>query len=400
GDAINVVNVQGMAGNMTGELVTGTGQVNVSVKQKLIPIIGLTVNKTGPSTVPKGQTVTFTITFTNTGNEPAYNVTINDIAPPGFTNETQSQIYVGTLMPGNSTSVTIKFNTQGASIGNTTNIVKVDANAGNGDNWTFGANKSIEILQPEYVSNMTINATKTLINYRTIEYGYPTVRQLDILNFSINITNTGNATIEKVEIKEFMPSYHTIIGNTSIVIYNLAVNETREVNFYVQVNLDAPKGYYTNVVRAYPWIGAQQGQMQEATTTYYINSTPPILEINITAIYNNSPVNETRYSNDEINLTVHYCNRGGVNSTDTTITIALPPELIYINSSYTNSTGGISEGIYNPATHSVTFDIGTLQYQTCGNLSILTKVNASELKNITTNATINSSNAIEPVSAN
>ncbi|WP_223787545.1 beta strand repeat-containing protein [Marinicella meishanensis] len=215
-----------MAGNFTN---TGSGNSDETgpVDDVVVtPVVGspaLTTDKQltnnadedGSGTVTEGDTLTFTITVTNTGNIPLNNLTASDpqltpnsnncgtVAPAG------TCVLVGTYVVTNADVLAGNFTNTGS--GNSDETGPVD-----------------DVVVTPVLPSPALTVAKALTN-NADEDGSGTITENDTLTFTITTTNTGNIPLNNVSTSDPMITPNTIncgtvpVGGTCVLVGTYAV---------------------------------------------------------------------------------------------------------------------------------------------------------------------------------
>ncbi|RJQ21526.1 DUF11 domain-containing protein [Candidatus Woesearchaeota archaeon] len=264
-----------------------------AVQENLTFVINLSAEKAdSPDPVPRGGTLSYTITLNNTGNATAQNVTVVEIYPPNVSfvsgeptpsgNDTFS---VGNISPGGSFVVNITV-TVGSTVVNGTvlnNTVNVTFANSSGENSSF--------LDSELT---TVLGAPVLVSIKS-DTPDPVVRGAT-LNYSILINNTGDDTAFNVSLTEnypagvsFVTAQPTPAGNNTFTIGTLAPNESFVVNATVTVGTTLTNGTVLNNSVNASWRNSsgQQGGVSDSELTTVLG----IASINVTKTDSPDPVN-------------------------------------------------------------------------------------------------------------
>ena len=168
-------------------------------------VIGKTVDDATPD---EGDTVTFTVTVTNSGPAQATNVSIDDVLPVGLTigsvtpstgSWTAPTWSIGTIDNGSSVTLTIQATvnagTSGQTITNTVTNVTLDQSDSN----TTADDPSEAI---------TVGNSTDLVIGKTVDNGTPD--ESDTVTFTVTVTNSGPARATNVAIDDVLPAGLTI----------------------------------------------------------------------------------------------------------------------------------------------------------------------------------------------
>jgi uncharacterized repeat protein (TIGR01451 family) len=172
------------------------------------PQADLSINKTGPVSVAPGQSITFTINFTNGGASDATNTTISDPTPVGVAFISNSgacatpfPCNVGTLAAGQSGSITSTYtvpaNYTGATVVNTATISS-DIN-----DPSTGNNTSAATVAISQQSDLSINKS-----------GPPSATPGAPVVYNITVTNLGPSAAANVTVSDPTPAGLTFGSNS------------------------------------------------------------------------------------------------------------------------------------------------------------------------------------------
>ncbi|UCE75073.1 MAG: DUF11 domain-containing protein, partial [Methanomassiliicoccales archaeon] len=204
GDITNTVTAEGT--DNLGETVTDSDSHTVDV---LHPDIDLT--KTGPSEAHVGDTITYTITVTNTGDCTLYNVYVNDtqlswsVGPITLDINESQTFYVNYTITGN----------EGDPFNNTATAEGED---------TLGEIVTDDGTHPVDVLNPDISVDKT---------GPAEAHEGDTITYTIVVTNTGDCPLYNVYVNDSQLSW-------SVGPITLAVNESK--TYYVNYTITGNEG--------------------------------------------------------------------------------------------------------------------------------------------------------------
>ncbi len=290
------------------------------------PIL-LNVTKTLITTgqILTGDNVFFQINITNIGTETAYNISITDaLTCSGFS----ATVNINDGNISTNQTYTINFTLSGARQGNCTNKVSVTAKNSVNESWIFSDNVSFEVKEPIF-SPVPITVKKNIETTATWQ-NLPMSYQSDIVNFTINITNTGNETITRLDILDGIPTQSENLSPTSEIIDNLniAPNASFIWNITLKIKQNASIGDAINIVTVIPYANLTQGASVSDSITFWINAKSSFT-IDATPTINGTPINESIPVGTQFNLTINFTNPSDANATDTIITIQLPPNVNY-----------------------------------------------------------------------
>ena len=168
-------------------------------------VIGKTVDNGTPD---EGDTVTFTVTVTNSGPAQATNVSIDDAIPAGLTAGTITPSQgsytvptwtIGTIDSGANATLTIQATvdagTAGSIITNTVTSVTLDQ---------VDDNTTADDLS----ESITVGNATDLVIGKTVDNGTPD--EGDTVTFTVTVTNNGPAQASNVSIDDALPAGLTI----------------------------------------------------------------------------------------------------------------------------------------------------------------------------------------------
>ena len=190
--------------------------VNATVYVKKADVV-LTQTSTSPVNV--GGIVTCTVTVTNNGPDSASNVTINDTVPSALSGVTVTPS-VGTYNGG---VWTISSLAKGATATLTITGTATPSMAG-----LNTPNTATQTGQTEYSDLYTITTAQVYTNKAGLNIentaNTTTANVGDIVNFTLNLTNTGPNSVSNVNITDLVPAGLTLTGYTSSILgsYNIS----------------------------------------------------------------------------------------------------------------------------------------------------------------------------------
>ena len=184
GQTVNVATASGT--DPLGNPVTAEGTQQVDVSDPAITI----TKSVSPKVVRAGDTVTYTITVTNSGTANLTNVTVTDLAVPACDKA------VGALVSKAFSSYTC---TAVAGTAGVTNVAKVTATAPEGPPVSAEASASYSVVHP---SISIVKSTST-----------PVVRKGSTVTFTLTVTNTGDVPLTNVTVGDpLVPGCAKVIG--------------------------------------------------------------------------------------------------------------------------------------------------------------------------------------------
>ena len=145
--------------------------------------------------------VNFTMVVTNTGNATLDLVVVNDTLPFGLDNPAASfggsvsgnevTWNLGKMNSSDSTTVWLTAHINGSKFGNLTNIARVEGKPEYGDNVTDSDTENVTVVDASIRIGKTSNISSGSVSTR--------------VNFTIVVTNTGNATLDPVIVNDTLP---------------------------------------------------------------------------------------------------------------------------------------------------------------------------------------------------
>ena len=228
----------------------------------LVPDIGIVklVDDVKSKMVVHNQMVTFTLNVTNTGNATLKEIVVNDMLPSKLTfvnNATPVQDSAtlnadGTttiiwqtnltaeLEPGNYTLITFNATIDpDAETGVThTNTVTVNATSDYGD--AGPKNDSASVYLERKVPDIGIVKLVDGVKSKMVVHN-------QMVTFTLNVTNTGNATLKEIVVNDMLPSKLTFVNNATPVQDSATLNADGTTTIIWQTNLTAElePGNYT-----------------------------------------------------------------------------------------------------------------------------------------------------------
>ena len=257
-----------------------------------------TSNVTG--TAALGDVITYTITVANTGNVTVDDITVED-ALTGNTGD--NAIVIGTLAPGQRTSVTTTYTVTEADIinGSIANI----ATARGTDPEDDPSEGTDEVDVPTEEKDNTITVTKTSDATGSVALG-------DTITYTITVANTGNVTVSDITVEDALVGW---TGENARTIAALAPGQTQTFTAtYTVTDADIAAGSVLNTATASgtdPEGEDTDGEGEDTTPT---DQDEPSLYIEKT-----SNVTGTASLGDTITYTITVTNNGNVTVSDITV---------------------------------------------------------------------------------
>jgi uncharacterized repeat protein (TIGR01451 family) len=330
--------IRNIAAITSDQTVSQTSQADTTIRSAPI----LTIGKTdSPDPVPVNSSLTYTITYSNTGDMNATNVIIVETYPQSVTfvssvpppTEGNNIWRMSALDVGKSGSIVITVSVGALPEGT---VLKNKATI------TSDQNQNTETETETTVSSVILNLVKT-------DTPDP-VNAGQNLTYTLLYSNTGTLNATSVIITESYDANTTFISsvpasdigtNNKFTIGSLASGASGSVTIMVRVSPSVPNG--TTVTNT-ATIDSAQTEPLSATATTLVTS-QPILSIT-------KDVDKlTAHPNETLIYTITVRNNGTANATGVTLTDAIP-------SGATLVPGSITEGGTGTAT--ITWNLGTL----------------------------------------
>jgi uncharacterized repeat protein (TIGR01451 family) len=170
----------------------------------------LTIDKTAPAEANTGELITYTLTVTNVGTAPAFNIWVNESYPPGVTYVSSNILPIN--FGGDNDSWYIPFLANGATI-TITITVRVDALTGTLTNWAFVNYTNFADMPLTEVDDFAIT---TIVNpiMGITKWAPATANPGQTFTYWINYTNTGDGWAYNVVITETYPAGVSFVSST------------------------------------------------------------------------------------------------------------------------------------------------------------------------------------------
>jgi gliding motility-associated-like protein/uncharacterized repeat protein (TIGR01451 family) len=234
------VNIQGnVSAAATGVLVNtatvspaepGTTPKSAVVSTTLNAMPTISLVKTGPSEVFAGQTVTYTITASNSGPSDANGLSITDAVPTLLTNVSWMAVSTGTAAVttggiGSGNSVVVKGNIS-AGTGNTI-LVTITGQVPPGVAASTLSNTALATpAEPEVtpVNSNTITTTiKRVVNILAVKSASAAISAGEQITYTLKVTNNGPSDAQNLLIKDQLPAGINNINWTTAVTGTAAI---------------------------------------------------------------------------------------------------------------------------------------------------------------------------------
>jgi len=362
-------------------------------------INNLTVIKTAISVKNAGRLINYTINLTNDGNVNATNITVTDILPNGTifinstppANDTNLTFLITAIEPNQSFVITITFNTSllinnGTNISNLVNTSFISRSGA----ITFAENSTINVT-----ITLTVTPPNITIN-KTASRSTPSVGTL--MNYTINITNTGESTAFNVTVGDILPTNVSFINSTppfndsnlTYIIGNLTANESIVIIITVNITTNVTNGtILTNIANATFFNESQALFFSENST---VNVTAIRLPPDATLVVTKNDTPDPVTNGSILSYTINITNIGLGDAFNVTVTDFLPVNVSLNSTSLTSVTGTNTTFFFNLSNQS--------QIIIIINVSVNNTVNGSQLFNLVNITFINSTNNSKNVTAN
>jgi len=338
----------------------------------------LTIGKTdAPDPVAAGANITYTLSYSNTGNANATGVVISDTVPANtsFVSATGG----GTLAAG-----VVTWNIGNVAAGASASVqlvVAVTSPLANGTvitNATYGIDSNETGPTAGAAITTTVSSAPVLTISKT-DAPDPAVAGTSI-TYTLSYANTGNANATGVVISDTVPANTSFVSATGggtlaagVVTWNigaLAAGASGSVQLVVAVTSPLANG--TVITNATYGIDSNEtGQTAGAAITTTVSSSPVL---SIGKVGAPDPVD----AGSDITYTLSYSNTGNANATGVVISDTVPA-----NTSFVSATGGgtLAAGV-------VTWNIGALGTGTSGSVQLVVRVDpAAPTGTVITNGT-------------
>jgi uncharacterized repeat protein (TIGR01451 family) len=285
------------------------------------------LTKTAPAAANAGQTITYTITYRNSGTDTARNLVITESYPPGVT-------FISAVpAPSFGDNVWLIPNVTAGSSGTITISVTIGALVPSGtvllNQVTLDYNNTVGIPQPQVTANATTVVDNPLM---TIAKTAPaTADPGQVITYRLTYHNSGSATAYNVGITETYPAGVTFVSsvpaptvpfNNFWNIGNVLPGGWGNVTIQVRIDANFTGSLVNNVTLTYEDLAglAQPPAYAEATTT---------VTVPLVTVWKEAPLYAAAGS--VIMYTIHYANNGTDAATDLHITEIYPVGVTFLN---------------------------------------------------------------------
>ena len=327
----------------------------------------------------EGDTITFTVTVTNSGPARATNVAIDDVLPAGLTAGTVTPSQgswaeptwtVGTIDSGSSATLTIEATvdagTSGSTIANTVTNVVLDQTDSN-----------VSIDDPS--ESVTVGNTTDLVIGKTVDNAAPD--EGDTVTFTVTVTNSGPARATSVTIDDALPAGLTAgtvtpsQGIWTAPTWTVGTIDTgSSATLTIQATVDAGTAgiyHYQHGDKRHSGSDRQQRHLDDPSESVTVGN-------NTDLVIGKTVDNAAPDEGDTVTFTVMVTNSGPAQATNVSIDDVLP--------------AGLTIGSATPSIGSYTaptWTVGTLDNDSSATLTIQATVNAGTAGSTITNTVTN-----------
>lgn len=414
---------------------SGSGDSNTVTENTLGQSLSKTNNPTFATPVQPGDTITYTLTYANTGTAAIQNVVVSDTLPvyTNFSSADTGGTYsavdntvtwnVGTVNAGQ--NVTLQYSVVlTAPLASGTlipNVATASAGSNGGAGGTGGSGAASGIVPP-VISNVVTNTVNSSPVFDIVKSNSPQtpVKAGDVIHYELVVINNGNANATSVVVNDQIPAGTTFIagsatGGTSFsfsggvaswMIDSLPVGVTETLGFSVVVNNPLPTPP-VDIVNTAEVVGSTEtGPLSDPGRSNTV--TNPTVGIKITKSDNPGDGVGVKYGGT-IQYTLNYTNLGTLPLSEVVVRDSVPGGTTYVSGSGGNFAAGGDNG-----RGVVSWNIGTLAAGQTGAVSFsvvvddptspeeLTVVNTAQIEaNEVNNGDPTDSNTVtNPTSAN
>jgi len=236
---------------LSGEAVINQDFGNFSAPAVVVPsrtTLDITKTNNISAFVNPGQTVSYTVTVTNTGSADATNVIVNDTLPSGFLfsqDAGQKKVFPIGLIPAGQTRTLVYSASVGLGVANGTytNTAIVSSDTAN----VASATSSVEVR----TSGVLGVSTGSLKVSKTAAIGI--VNPNGTISYTVTVTNSGTEPLVNLVVTDTLPEGFVFADGQAEkqwVIATLAGNTTKSFTYDVHVPATASAGTMTNNVVA------------------------------------------------------------------------------------------------------------------------------------------------------
>jgi gliding motility-associated-like protein/uncharacterized repeat protein (TIGR01451 family) len=182
---------------------------------------GVSIVKSGPTSVEAGKTVDYTLTLSNTGPGNAINVDVSDAVPAlltgvNWTATANSGAVIRSGATGTGNAVALKVDLPAGSGRVTVNITGlVPANAANGSITNTAIATPVEPGNPSVTSNKITTAIVNNANLSLLKNGPATLNSGETITYTLAISNAGPSDAVGLKVKDVVPAQVTGVSWSS-----------------------------------------------------------------------------------------------------------------------------------------------------------------------------------------
>ena len=335
--------------NASNATITFVARQNTTVTTPPVPLnfSNITIVKTDfPDPVNASSNLTYIINVTSTGNATAFNVTVNDTLPSSLVFLTSQPVpttpnntwFLGNLTPGQSVQINITVLTPSVPPGSGLIVVNV-ANA----SFVNASNATNTIGFADTENTTIVNTTPNFSNVSIVKTDFPDpVNGSQLLNYTINVTSTGNVTAFNVTVNDTLPAQVVFVSavpapttpNSTFFLGNLTPGVSVQINITVLV-LNLTNNTRINNTANVSFVNASNATLSFAVniSTIVLNVTPPFVPLNfsnITVIKTDAPdpVNATL----QLNYTINVTSSGNATAFNVTVNESFPAQIVFNSS--------------------------------------------------------------------
>lgn len=373
--------LQAESGKTGAQEVTATGESGAWFGQAIIPLYNpeLKIAKSdGVDLADPGDTLTYTIDFENYGYGPAENVVILDKLPEhaSYVSATDGGVY-------DSATHTVKWEVGTVNIGQKGQVavtVKLDPVFVAGTS-TITNSASISTTTPgemDLTDNTAADPTDVFAKAELSIAKKAAPEPVDAgtnLTYTVDWTVGGNAYADEVTIVDTLPANVSFVSATDAGLYDPAsrtvtwllgdVTPVTSGSYQVTVKVATPLYNGTKLTNAVV-ITDKAGDKAEANVISTVRSSH---ELRIEKTASPDPVE----AGSELTYTIQWAVTGNEPAKDATVVDTLPEGVVFVSAS--------NDGVYDAATHTVTWDLGELMTPKNGALTVVVKVPAPQYNN-------------------
>jgi len=394
--------------NITGSPATYTVKI-VAAPTATLGLVK-SANPASGSNVTPGQTITYNLNFSNTGNGPANNAVITDVLDSKITYVANSCTPVAACTY-DATSRTLTWNLGTLAAGATgTGSFQATVNAGATGTISNKATISATGVTPVDSNIVThVIVAPATPNLTIVKSANPAsgsqVNTGSTITYSLAIQNSGQGNAAGVVVTDVLDSKITYVANSctpaAACTYNAtnrtltwnigAVNAGASVTGTFQATVNAGA---TGTISNKATISATGVTPVDSNTVTHTITTPQSPALAITK--SSSPASGSNVTvGQTITYNLNFSNTGGGNATGVVITDVLDSKLTFVANSCTPA----AACAYDAASRTITWTIGNLASGATGTGSFQATVNTGATGNITNSAIIDSTET-QPVTSN